>query len=168
MTNKINGKVWKFGDDINTDLIIPARYLNTTKPEELAAHLMEDADTQFPKKISPGDLIVAGKNFGCGSSREHAPLAIKAAGMGAVIAKSYARIFFRNAINIGLPILESETAAEKIEPGNQVEIDFKTGTIKNLTKNETYPATVFPEFMQQLINAGGLMAWIKKERMTHE
>jgi len=168
MTNKINGKVWKFGDDINTDLIIPARYLNTTRPDELAAHLMEDADTQFPKKISPGDIIVSGKNFGCGSSREHAPLAIKAAGMGAVIAISYARIFFRNAINIGLPILESAHAADKIEPGNQVEIDFKTGTIKNLTKNETYQATVFPEFMQQLINDGGLMAWIKKERMSHE
>lgn len=165
MINKLNGKVWKFGDDINTDLIIPARYLNTTKPEELAAHLMEDADAQFSKKINLGDIMVGGKNFGCGSSREHAPLAIKAAGMGAVIAKSYARIFFRNAINIGLPILESESAADKLESGNQIEIDFKTGTITNMTKHETYQATVFPEFMQQLINAGGLMAWIKKERM---
>jgi len=166
MNQKLTGKAWTFGDDINTDLIIPARYLNTTDPEELATHLMEDEDAQFIKKISRGDFIVAGKNFGCGSSREHAPLAIKAAGMGAVIAESYARIFYRNAINIGLPILESKEAAHAIESGDKIQIDLSLGKIDNLTRNETYQATIFPEFMQKLISAGGLMAWIKQERMN--
>ena len=165
MENKITSKAWKFGDDINTDLIIPARYLNTSDPKELAAHLMEDADAEFFEKISKGDIIVTQKNFGCGSSREHAPIAIKAAGIAAVIAESYARIFYRNSINIGLPILESREAVEKIETGDKVEIDVKQGKIINHTKNETYQATIFPEFMQKLIAAGGLMAWIKQERM---
>lgn len=166
MANTINAKVWAFGDDINTDLIIPARYLNTTDHKELASHLMVDEDPDFPQKMSAGDVIVAKKNFGCGSSREHAPIAIKAAGISAVIAKSYARIFYRNAINIGLPILESAEAAEKIETGDQVEIDLTEGKIINKTKNETYQATKFPEFMQQLIQAGGLMAWTKQEKMN--
>lgn len=165
MTSTFSGKAWIFGDDINTDLIIPARYLNTTNPRELAAHLMEDADPEFPKKISSGDFIVAKKNFGCGSSREHAPLAIKAAGVSAVIATSFARIFYRNAINIGLPILESKAASEAIQNGDELKIDLKKGKITNLTRNEIYQATVFPPFMQKLIESGGLMAWIKQERM---
>jgi 3-isopropylmalate/(R)-2-methylmalate dehydratase small subunit len=166
MKNNLSGKVWSFGDNINTDLIIPARYLNTTDHKELASHLMEDEDPDFPKKMSIGDIIVAKKNFGCGSSREHAPIAIKAAGISAVIAKSYARIFYRNAINIGLPILESEEAANKIETGDAVEIDLTEGKIYNKTKNETYQATKFPEFMQKLISSGGLMEWIKQEKMN--
>jgi 3-isopropylmalate dehydratase small subunit len=165
MDKKLHGKAWTFGDDINTDLIIPARYLNTTDQKELASHLMEDEDPDFTKKFSNGDFIVAKKNFGCGSSREHAPIAIKAAGIGAVIAQSYARIFYRNAINIGLPILESYEAVEKIEPGNEIEVDLNTGRILNKTKSETYQATIFPEFMQKLIAAGGLMAWIRQERV---
>ena len=160
-----NGKAWAFGNDINTDLIIPARYLTTTSPAELAAHLMEDEDPDFSQKVASGDFIVAKKNFGCGSSREHAPIAIKAAGVAAVIAENYARIFYRNSINIGLPILESAEAAEKVETGDVLKIDVTTGQIYNETKEETYQATVFPEFMQQLITAGGLMAWIKRERM---
>lgn len=166
MNKTLTGKVWSFGDDINTDLIIPARYLNTTDHKELAAHLMEDEDPDFPNKVTAGDIIVAKKNFGCGSSREHAPIAIKAAGVSAVIARSYARIFYRNAINIGLPILESEEAANKIETGDEVEIDVVEGKIFNKTKNETYQATKFPEFMQKLILAGGLMEWIKQEKMN--
>lgn len=166
MTSKFTGKAWIFGADINTDLIIPARYLNTTNPRELAAHLMEDADPAFPQKIAAGDFIVAQKNFGCGSSREHAPLAIKAAGISAVIATSFARIFYRNAINIGLPILESREAAQAIQAGDQISIDLNHGKIKNLTKSESYQATVFPPFMQKLIEAGGLMAWIKQERIA--
>lgn len=165
MNQKLTGKAWKFGDDINTDLIIPARYLNTTDLKELAAHLMEDEDAEFTGKISNGDFIIAEKNFGCGSSREHAPLAIKAAGIGAVIAQSYARIFYRNSINIGLPILESAQAAQNIETGDEIQIDLGSGKIENVTKNQTYQATVFPEFMRELIAAGGLMAWIRKERM---
>ena len=164
MAEKI-GKAWAFGNDINTDLIIPARYLTTTSPDELAAHLMEDEDPDFSQKVARGDFIVAKKNFGCGSSREHAPIAIKAAGVTAVIAENYARIFYRNSINIGLPILESAEAAEKVETGDILKIDVTTGQIYNETKDETYQATVFPEFMQQLIAAGGLMAWIKRERM---
>ncbi|MBN1348012.1 3-isopropylmalate dehydratase small subunit [candidate division KSB1 bacterium] len=168
MNQNLKGKAWTFGDDINTDLIIPARYLNTTDPGELAAHLMEDEDADFSKKITPGDIIVARKNFGCGSSREHAPLAIKAAGISAVIARSYARIFYRNSINIGLPILESEDAARHIETGDELKIDLSRGQIENVTKKQTYQATVFPEFMQKLISAGGLMAWIRKERKQDE
>jgi 3-isopropylmalate/(R)-2-methylmalate dehydratase small subunit len=165
MKKQLNGHAWVFGDDINTDLIIPARYLNTTDRNELASHLMEDEDTEFAKRINTGDIIVAGKNFGCGSSREHAPIAIQSAGIGAVIAESYARIFFRNAINIGLPILESAKAAENIETGDAVQVDLDQGLIINKTKNTQYNATIFPEFMQKLIEAGGLMAWVKKERM---
>lgn len=158
----IKGKAWKFGDDIDTDAIIPARYLNTSDPKELARHVMEDADVEFPNKVKAGDLIVAGKNFGCGSSREHAPIAIKASGMQAVIAKSFARIFYRNSFNIGLPIFESVEASEKIKEGNIVEIDADKGIIKNITSGEAYTAKPIPPFMQELINSGGLIEWTKK------
>lgn len=158
----LRGKVWKFGDDIDTDAIIPARYLNTSDPLELAKHVMEDADREFPSKVRQGDIIVAGKNFGCGSSREHAPIAIKAAGIQAVIAKSFARIFYRNAFNIGLPIFESVEAAEDIREGDEIEIDADTGIIKNLTKGREYKAKPIPPFMQELIGAGGLIEWVKK------
>ena len=157
---KLEGKVWKYGDDVNTDEIIPARYLTTTDPDEMAIHCMEDIDPDFMKKISPGDIIIADKNFGCGSSREHAPIAIKAAQISCVIAKSFARIFYRNSINIGLPILESEEAASKIDEGDLVSVDLVSGEIKNLAKNETYKAQPFPEFMQQIIEAGGLMKYV--------
>src|SRR5690554_5101274 len=139
----MQGKVWKFGNDIDTDAIIPARYLNTSDPQALAQHVMEDADPTFPQKVVPGSIIVALKNFGCGSSREHAPLAIKAAGISCVIAHSFARIFYRNAINIGLPILESPEAAEKIAAGDEVRVDLNSGTIYNLTSGETYQAAPF-------------------------
>lgn len=158
----LQGKVWKFGADVDTDAIIPARYLNTSDPDELAKHCMEDADPEFPNKMQPGDIIVADKNFGCGSSREHAPIAIKAAGVSCVIAKSYARIFYRNAFNIGLPIFECAEAAEAIEEGDEVAVDAARGIVKNLTKNETYQATPVPEFMQQIINAGGLIDYVAK------
>src|SRR3989338_5674954 len=151
----MKGKCWKFGNNINTDEIIPARYLNTTDTKELASHCMEDADPDFMKKAKPNDVIVAGENFGCGSSREHAPIAIKAAGISAVIAKSFARIFYRNAINIGLPILESKEAADNIAEGDEIEVDLSSGKIKNLTKDKEHQAQSFPEFMQNLINAGG-------------
>lgn len=157
---KLKGKVWKFGDDINTDDIIPAIYLNTTDPDEMATHCMEGIDPGFAKKISPGDIIVADKNFGCGSSREHAPIAIKAAGISCVIAKSFARIFYRNSINIGLPILECAEAAKKILEGHEIEVDLATGIITNLTTNETYKARPFPEFMQKIISAGGLINYV--------
>ncbi|MBS3968694.1 MAG: 3-isopropylmalate dehydratase small subunit [Clostridia bacterium] len=156
----LKGKTWKFGDDIDTDAIIPARYLNTSEPEELAKHCMEDADPEFPNKVNKGDIIVAGKNFGCGSSREHAPIAIKAAGVSCVIAKSFARIFYRNSINIGLPILESPEAAEAIKEGNEVEIDVAKGEIKDLTTGTTYMAAPFPDFIQQIIAAGGLINYV--------
>jgi len=160
---KISGKTWKFKDDINTDLIIPARYLNTSDPAELGRHCMEDEDRDFVKKISKGDIIVAGKNFGCGSSREHAPVAIKAAGISCVIAKDFARIFYRNSFNIGLPIFESEEASKKISQGDKVEIDADNGIIKNLTKGEEYAVKPIPPFMQELVAAGGLMAYAKKK-----
>lgn len=160
--SQLQGKVHRFGNDIDTDLIIPARYLNTSDPNELAQHCMEDADPDFVRKVKPGDLIVAGKNFGCGSSREHAPIAIKAAGVSCVIAASFARIFFRNAINIGLPIFESPEASQKIAEGDLVEVNLDTGKIINLTRNETYQAAAFPPFMQELINAGGLIEYVKK------
>lgn len=160
---KLRGKVWRFGNDIDTDLIIPARHLNTSDPKELAQHCMEDADPTFINKVAQGDLIVAGKNFGCGSSREHAPITIKAAGVSCVIAASFARIFFRNAINIGLPILESAEASQNIAEGDRVEVDLDTGKITNLTKNETYQAVAFPPFMQELINTGGLIEYVKKQ-----
>lgn len=158
---KAEGTVFKYGDNVDTDVIIPARYLNTSKPEELAAHCMEDIDIDFVKKVNNGDIMVAEKNFGCGSSREHAPLAIKTAGISCVIAKTFARIFYRNAINIGLPIIECEEAADKIQAGDRVEVDFETGTIKNLTKNENYMGEPFPEFMQEIIDKGGLVNFIK-------
>jgi 3-isopropylmalate dehydratase small subunit len=159
---RIKGRVWKFGADIDTDAIIPARYLNTSDPKELAKHVMEDADPDFPKKVTPGDIIVADKNFGCGSSREHAPIAIKAAGVQAVVAKSFARIFYRNAFNIGLPIFESPEAAEHIQEGDIIEIEADSGIIKNLTRDEQYHAKPIPSFMQELIASGGLIEWTKK------
>jgi 3-isopropylmalate/(R)-2-methylmalate dehydratase small subunit len=159
----LKGRVWKFGNNINTDEIIPARYLNTSDPKELAKHLMEDADKEFASRIKSGDIIIAGVNFGCGSSREHAPIAIKAAGIQAVIAKSFARIFYRNAFNMGLPIFESDEAAEKIEEGNEIEINADKGIIKSITKDEQYTAKPIPSFMQELISAGGLIEWTKKK-----
>ena len=159
----VKGKVFKYGDNVDTDVIIPARYLNTSVHKELAAHCMEDIDKDFVKNVQPGDIIVANKNFGCGSSREHAPIAIKASGVSCVIAKTFARIFYRNAINIGLPILECEEAVDAIEAGNELEIDFASGIIKNLTKNETYNAQAFPEFMQKIIDNDGLIGYIKNK-----
>ena len=158
------GPVFKYGDNIDTDVIIPARYLNTQSPAELAAHCMEDIDKTFVTRVKAGDIMVGGENFGCGSSREHAPVAIKAAGIDCVIAKSFARIFYRNAINIGLAILECPEASEKIQSGDEVAIDFDTGLITNLTRNETYQANPFPEFIKEIIQAGGLMADIKKRQ----
>lgn len=159
----IKGKVWCFGDDIDTDAIIPARYLNTSDPVELSRHVMEDADRDFPSKVQRGDIIVAGKNFGCGSSREHAPIAIKAAGIQAVIAKTFARIFYRNSFNIGLPIFESPEASAGIREGDVVEIDADKGIIRNITKAEEYKVRPIPPFMQELIEAGGLIEWTKKK-----
>jgi 3-isopropylmalate/(R)-2-methylmalate dehydratase small subunit len=160
---KLTGKTWRFGNDVDTDLIIPARYLNSSDPQELASHCMEDADPTFAGKVGPGDIIVAGKNFGCGSSREHAPIAIKAVGVTAVIAASFARIFYRNSINIGLPILESVEASKAIEEGHQVEIDLENGAIKDLTTGANFQAVPFPPFMQELIAAGGLIEYTKKQ-----
>ena len=157
----IQGKVWRFGNDVDTDLIIPARYLNTSDPHELAAHCMEDADPKFVSKIKPGEIIVAGKNFGCGSSREHAPVAIKTAGISCVIAASFARIFYRNSINLGLPILESPEASRAISEGDLVEVDLTTGKINDLTLGLVFQAVPFPPFMQELINAGGLIGFVK-------
>lgn len=156
----IRGKAWKFGDDVDTDVIIPSLYLVTSDPEELGKHCMEAVDPEFPRKIGKGDIIVAGKNFGCGSSREHAPISIKAAGVSCVVARSFARIFYRNAINIGLPILECPEASEKIGEGDQVEVNLESGRITNVTKGEVFTATPFPEFMQEIIKAGGLMAYV--------
>lgn len=155
------GKVFKYPDNVDTDVIIPARYLNTSDAQELSKHCMEDIDKDFTKKVSAGDIIVAGWNFGCGSSREHAPLVIKTCGVGCVIAKSFARIFYRNAINIGLPILECEQAAEEIGEGDNVSVDFSTGIITNNTTGKTYQAQPFPEFIQNIIKAGGLLASLK-------
>jgi 3-isopropylmalate/(R)-2-methylmalate dehydratase small subunit len=157
------GKAWKFGNDIDTDAIIPARYLNQTEPEHLAAHCMEDADAAFPAEVRAGDVIVGGKNFGCGSSREHAPLAIKAAGVRVVIAESYARIFYRNALNIGMPILECPEAVAGIKSGDEVEVDTSTGLITNRTSGKKFQARPFPPFMQELIRAGGLVPYIKEK-----
>lgn len=159
------GTVIKYGDNIDTDVIIPARYLNTSSPEELAQHCMEDIDKDFVNKVKRGDIMVGGANFGCGSSREHAPIAIKASGISCVIAESFARIFFRNSLNIGLPILECPEAAKDIEAGETVSINFDTGIITNETKNKTYQATAFPPFMQELINAGGLVKYIEEGKM---
>ncbi|MCK9161932.1 MAG: 3-isopropylmalate dehydratase small subunit [Arcobacteraceae bacterium] len=160
--DKINGKVWNFGDNIDTDLIIAARYLNSSDPAHLAKFVMEDADPTFAKKVQKGDIIVAGENFGSGSSREHAPIALKAAGVGAVVAKSFARIFYRNAFNMGLPIFELKESDE-IKEGDNIEIDFDTGEIKNLTTNKIYKFTPIPPFMQELLSAGGLMNYAKNE-----
>jgi len=160
--NVITGKVWKFGDNIDTDLIIPARYLNTSDPHELAKHVMEDADPDFPKKVQPGDIIVAGWNFGSGSSREHAPIALKAAGVSAVIAKSFARIFYRNSFNMGLPIFEL-LQSDEINEGDLVKIDLDNGEIHDFDTNKTYKFTPIPEFMQELIAAGGLINYAKEE-----
>jgi 3-isopropylmalate/(R)-2-methylmalate dehydratase small subunit len=158
----VTGKIWKFGGNVDTDLIIPARYLNTSDPKELAKHVMEDADPEFSKNVRPGDIIVAGENFGCGSSREHAPIAIKAAGVTCVIAPFFARIFYRNAFNMGLPILECESAAVEAVTGDTLTVDFSTGVIKNETKGKTYQASPIPPFMQELISAGGLMNYTVK------
>ena len=160
---KTKGKVFRYKDNVDTDVIIPARYLNTSNAEELASHCMEDIDKDFVKKVKKGDIIVADKNFGCGSSREHAPLAIKTSGIGCVIARSFARIFYRKSINIRLAILECEEACDNIEAGDEVEVDFDSGVIKNLTKNEEYQAEPFPPFMQSLISAGGLAPYMAKE-----
>jgi len=162
----IRGRVWKFGNDIDTDAIIPARYLSISDPKELAKHLMENADKDFPNKVKSGDIIAAGKNFGCGSSREHAPIAIKAAGVQAVIARSFARIFYRNAFNIGLPIFESAEASSKIKETDEVEIDADNGVIRNLTAHQEYKANPIPPFMQELIDAGGLIEWTKKKLLN--
>ena len=161
---KARGRVFKYGDNVDTDVIIPARYLNTSDPKELAAHCMEDIDLEFTKKVKAGDIIVANKNFGCGSSREHAPLAIKESGISCVIASTFARIFYRNAINIGLPILECDEAVKAIEAGDELEVDFTTGVIKNVTRNQEYQGEPFPEFMQKIINANGLVNYIKEKQ----
>ena len=157
-----HGTTFKYGDNIDTDVIIPARYLNTQDHKELASHCMEDIDTTFIKRVKDGDIMVGGWNFGCGSSREHAPIAIRAAGISCVIAKTFARIFYRNAINIGLAILECEAASDGIREGDEVNIDFETGVITNVTKGETYQAEPFPPFIRDMINKGGLMASIKE------
>lgn len=162
----MKGKTWKFGINIDTDAIIPARYLNMSLPEELAKHCMEDADPDFSNKVSHSDIIVADKNFGCGSSREHAPIAIKAAGVSCVIAPTFARIFYRNAINIGLPILECEEAVAGIKEGDVVEVNTDTGVIKNVTTGVVFQAAPFPEFIENIMAAGGLMAYVK-ERTTN-
>lgn len=164
---ELQGKTWKFGSDVDTDAIIPARYLNTSDPAELAKHCMEDADPAFPEKVKSGEIIVAGKNFGCGSSREHAPIAIKAAGISCIIAKTFARIFYRNAFNIGLPIFEAPKAAEEINEGDEVAVDAGTGIITNKTTGKTYQATPVPLFMQQIIASGGLINYVA-ERVNKE
>ena len=161
---KAFGSVFKYGDNVDTDVIIPARHLAITDPKGLAAHCMEDIDKEFVNKVSAGDIIVAEKNFGCGSSREHAPIAIKAAGVSCVIAETFARIFYRNSINIGFPIMECEEAADKIEVGDEVEVDFSTGVITNKTKNETYQSQPFPEFLQKMIDADGLVNYVNSKK----
>ncbi|SHF30171.1 3-isopropylmalate/(R)-2-methylmalate dehydratase small subunit [Caldanaerobius fijiensis DSM 17918] len=159
----IKGNAIKYGDNVDTDVIIPARYLNTSEPSELARHCMEDLDATFKDRVKPGDIIVAGKNFGCGSSREHAPIAIKASGISCVIARTFARIFYRNAINIGLPILECPEAVDGIDDGDVVSVDFNTGVIYNETKNLTFHAAPFPEFIQEIIKHDGLINYVKAQ-----
>lgn len=168
MSNRslLRGKAWRFGDDVDTDAIIPARYLNTSDPDELAEHCMEDADPKFPSKVASGDIIVGGKNFGCGSSREHAPIAIKASGVSCVIAGSFARIFYRNAFNMGLPIFESQEGAGRIRTGDIIEVDPSTGSIRNMTRDEEYRAEPYPAFMIDLIDAGGLIPYLLKEGLN--
>lgn len=165
---KIKGKVHKFGNNINTDEIIPARYLNTSDPEELAKHCMEDADPSFMKKMEPGDIIVAGDNFGCGSSREHAPIAIKAAGVSCVIAKNFARIFYRNAINIGLPIFTSPDAVKDLKKDDKVEVDVTAGEITKVGRRRPFATEVFPKFIKEIIRSGGLMAYAEKNKPVEE
>ena len=157
-----SGKVYKYGDNVDTDVIIPARYLNAPSPDELAKHCMEDIDATFAQKVQPGDIIVGGANFGCGSSREHAPIAIRACGVSCVIAPSFARIFYRNAINIGFPIVECAQAAEEIQAGDQVDVDFSTGVITDTTQGKTWKATPFPEFIDGIIKSGGLLNSLKE------
>ena len=164
----IKGKVWKFKDNIDTDVIIPARYLNTSDPDELALHCMEDYDSEFVKKMNQGDIMVAGRNFGCGSSREHAPIALKAVGVSCIIAQSFARIFFRNAINIGLPIFESVEVVDQCSPGNILEVDTVQGVIKNLSKDKVYKTNLLPEFIQKVISVGGLREYVKEELKRRE
>lgn len=158
-----HGTVFKYGDNVDTDVIIPARYLNSSDPKELATHCMEDIDADFIRQVQKGDIIVAAKNFGCGSSREHAPIAIKAAGVSCVIAETFARIFYRNAINIGLPIIECKEASASIQAGDEVEIDFDSGVITNKTKGETYQGQAFPPFMQKIIDCEGLVNYINQK-----
>lgn len=158
------GSVFKYGDNVDTDVIIPARYLAIQDRKELASHCMEDIDTSFVGRVKDGDIMVAGKNFGCGSSREHAPMVIKEAGISCVIAETFARIFFRNAINIGLPIIECREASEGIQSGDEVEIDFDSGLIKDVTTGRSFQGTPFPAFMQKIINAGGLVNYINEEQ----
>ena len=160
---KAEGRVFKYGDNVDTDVIIPARYLNSSDPAELATHCMEDIDKEFVNKVQKGDIIVANKNFGCGSSREHAPIAIKAAGVSCVIAETFARIFYRNAINIGLPIIECPEASKKIKAGDQVDIDFNTGVITDQTTGETFQGQAFPPFMQKIIDCEGLVNYINQK-----
>lgn len=157
-------KIYKYKDNVDTDVIIPARYLNSFDAKELASHAMVDIDPTFASTVEKGDIIVAGQNFGCGSSREHAPLCLKTAGVKCVIAKSFARIFYRNSINIGFPIMECEEAADKIEKGDEVEVDFSTGVITNKTKNETYQSQPFPEFLQKMIDADGLVNYVNSKK----
>jgi len=161
---ELTGKAWKYGDDVDTDVIIPARYLNTSDPAELARHCMEDLDREFSRKVSPGDILVAGKNFGCGSSREHAPVAIKASGVAAVVARSFARIFYRNAFNMGLPIFEAPQAIDEIDAGDLLTIDMRAGTLRNRTKGTEYPVAPVPPFMQELVAAGGLLNYTVERR----
>ncbi len=161
---KARGKAFKYGANVDTDVIIPARYLNTSVPEELAKHCMEDIDPDFVSQVKQGDMIVAGPNFGCGSSREHAPVAIKACGVSCVIAPSFARIFYRNAINMGLPILESAAASKAVEQGDELDVDFDSGLISNLTKNEQYQASPFPDFIKAIMAADGLVGYIARKR----
>ncbi len=163
MNTPIEGNCWKYSDNIDTDVIIPARYLNTSDEKELASHCLEDIDSSFASSVQKGDIIVAGENFGCGSSREHAPIAIKASGISVVIAKSFARIFYRNAINIGLPILENKELSDECDKGDKISVDLASGTVKNLTKNKTYQCEGFPEEIQNLINQGGLINYTKKK-----
>jgi 3-isopropylmalate/(R)-2-methylmalate dehydratase small subunit len=159
----LRGRVWKFGDDVDTDVIIPVRYCNTTDPKEFAKHCMEGIDPNFHKKVKPGDILVAEKNFGCGSSREPAPIAIKAIGISCIVAKTFGRIFYRNAFNIGLPLLESEDAPDQIDEGHEIEVNLDTGKIQNLTLNKSYQANPIPPFMQELIQDGGLMNHLAKK-----
>ena len=165
---KIEGRIWKFGSDVDTDAIIPARYLNTSDPKELAKHVMEDEKPRFPREVKKGDLLIADKNFGCGSSREHAPLALKAAGISCIIAKSFARIFYRNGLNLGLPLLESSEASEAIQEGDRVRVNLGTGEIFDLTKKRKFFAKPIPAFMQDLISHGGLIPHLRKRKLKRK